>query len=160
MTERLAYVMGVDPGPIPGIVAAHYIDGLRAADPTVIQCNHQIAPFIVEELLGEAARVPRLLALETFRVSGRSARCSTPKAGELTRNLLGALIELARRLDIRVVERTASDVKPFATDDRLRKAGLYVPTEGMRHARDGARHHLFAAIRDGIIPDPLSRRER
>jgi hypothetical protein len=49
-------------------------------------------------------------------------------------------------------------VKPWATDTRLAAAGLMEPTTGMRHARDAARHALFAAVKTYGLPDPLSAR--
>jgi hypothetical protein len=48
-------------------------------------------------------------------------------------------------------------VKPWATDERLEAAGLLDLTKGMRHARDAARHALFTAVKDGGVPDPLSK---
>ena len=39
-------------------------------------------------------------------------------------------------------------------------AGLLEPTKQLRHARDAARHALFAAVADCGIPDPLSRKAR
>jgi hypothetical protein len=38
------------------------------------------------------------------------------------------------------------------------KSGLYTPTKNMPHARDAAKHALYAAVRYGFLRDPLSQR--
>ena len=54
--------------------------------------------------------------------------------------------------------RPAATVKPWATDERLKKAGLLAVCHGMPHAADAMRHLLYRAVRDAGVPDPLSRR--
>jgi hypothetical protein len=86
----------------------------------------------------------------------------------VTRDLIGTLQEVWEEHDstaegrrgARWFQRPAAHVKPWATDERLEAAGLLEATKGMRHARDAARHALFAACKDGGIPDPLSKRSR
>lgn len=53
----------------------------------------------------------------------------------------------------------AQRCKTWATDRRLTSAGLMNVTAGQRHARDGGRPALYAAVHDCGLPDPqLSRR--
>ncbi len=163
-------VIGVDPGPVPGIVVLDLdvlMDGsgrwLREV--AALQCTANVAPYVVEALLlehGDAA----LVAAEQFVVSGKSARVSNARDSAVTRDLVGALqqvVEAHHRGPVSgrtgiFVQRPAGQVKPWATEMRLAKAGLLEPTKAMRHARDAARHALFAAVRDGGLPDPLSSR--
>lgn len=156
------FVIGVDPGPTTGVAALHISDGRLFPGPHVVQCDHQTAPLVVQALLRSCNNARGVLAIERFVVRGRAARSANAAAGEITRNLIGVMQAQAPTpsLDIRVVQRAAGEVKPWATDARLTAAGLLAPTKGMSHARDAARHALFAAVRDAGLPDPLSRHNR
>jgi hypothetical protein len=108
-------------------------------------------------------REPIVVAIEKFVVRRRAAASSTAAAGATTRDLVGQLeataLDVRRRTaEVRVVLRSAAEVKPWATDTRLEAAGLLSACTGMRHARDAARHALFAAVKDAGAPDPLSRK--
>lgn len=157
-------VIGVDPGPVPGIVVLHIGNG-RVQRVDAVQCTVSIAPLLVARLLDapdgpDAAARPALLAVERFVVGRASMRSGS--AGAVTHNLVGQLQALAddshRTVEVTYVQRSASEVKPWATEMRLASAGLLEPTKGMQHARDAAKHALFAAVHAGAIPDPLSKR--
>jgi hypothetical protein len=156
-------VIGIDPGPAPGIVALHdTTTTTRRPVASVIQCDYVSCVLFVSALLSTvdtdaAGRLP-ILAVEQFVVGPRAARSRTPAAGVATRDLIGAL----RRefADVAVQLRPAARVKPWATDARLAAAGLLDVTRGMPHARDAARHALYAAVRNRLMPDPLSRKVR
>lgn len=163
MTEPASYrtyqhFIGVDPGPIPGIVVlTPWDNGELAAD--VIQCSQGIASTLIDNLLREYHEHDQdaLVAVERFVVGRGSMRAAG--AGEQTRDLIGQIQRVVSfRSTSAFVKRSASAVKPWATDLRLDAAGLLEATKGMRHARDAARHALFAAVRDGGLPDPLSRK--
>jgi hypothetical protein len=158
--------IGVDPGPTPGIVALRWSGGLLQAA-HVVQCDHGIAPSIVTWLLAEDTH-PELRAVvqtERFvvgRGSGKSGR-----AGAVTRDLVGAIErEVAFHshsvtgCPAATIQENASRVKAWATDIRLAQLELLEPTKGMAHARDGARHALFASVNHGRVPDPLSKHSR
>lgn len=151
---RAGIFIGVDPGPTPGI-AVLVVWGNGTVTSDVVQCTAPVAGTIVRGFI-EAAQLPVTLAVERFVVGRASMRSSA--AGAITRDLVGQLQQIAREGDVAYVERSASEVKPWATDDRLAWVRLLEPTKGMRHARDGARHALFAAVKDGGLPDPLSKR--
>jgi hypothetical protein len=154
-------VIGVDPGPTPGIVALRGTN--RAAHPSVIQCNHHSTVPIIGCLLStmdtsEPGRQP-ILAVERFVVGPRAARSRTASAGATTRDLIAAIHhEFAEQAQVET--RPAAAVKPWATDTRLAAAGLLEATRGMPHARDAARHALYAAVHAHLLPDPLSTRTR
>lgn len=152
-------VIGVDPGPIPGVVVLTFTAERRllAADP--IQCTARLLPGILSWLLTD--RSPTMVAVEAFVVGHRAARSSTPHAGSVTRQAITEVHRVSGFAGVPVLQRSAVQVKPWATDARLDAAGvdggLLEATKGMRHARDAARHALFAAVHDGGFPDPLSK---
>jgi len=165
MVEPAAYrvfqhFIGVDPGPIPGFV--HLARRGRHLEVDVLQCSARVAPSVLYMLLQDCrtslGQAPALVQIERFVVGRRSSRSSTAGAGEQTRDLVGRLQREAEQQDnVAIRLRSAAQVKPWATDARLEAAGLLDATKGMRHARDAARHALFAAVHDGGLPDPLSK---
>lgn len=145
-------VIGVDPGLTTGIARLD-LDAFRA--PQLAQVTPELVTDIVEVLIGAQDPAEVVLAVEQFVVGPRAARSSTPAAGRATRELIAALQQEFPGRGVHVVLRAAAQVKPWATDTRLRAAGLVV-VKGMPHALDAARHALFAAVRDCGLPDPLS----
>lgn len=156
-------ILGIDPGPVPGFVVLWTGDG-RVSSVDVIQCTHQVAATVFNGLLKDHG--PMIVQVERFVVGRSSMRSAGP--GEVTRNLIGNFQRLVTEHNaaarttgygpVSLLERSASQVKPWATDTRLEAAGLLAVTKGMRHAKDAARHALFAAVKDGGLPDPLSTR--
>lgn len=152
MTAQL--IIGVDPGVTTGIFAVTFLaSGALKRPPVALQVHHANAVETVHELLQSIDYLTEpLLAIEGFVVSGRASRSSSAHAAKITQELIGQL--MARH--VRTVIRPAATVKPWATDKRLEAAGLLAATEGMRHARDAARHALYAAVHQGVARDPLS----
>lgn len=142
------YIVGVDPGLTTGICVLDLGD----MSALLVQATPEAVMPILRALTAEG--VVSVLAVERFVVGPRAARSSTPHAGRVTRELIETLRDW--ELPDRVVLRSAAEVKPWAVDDRLARAGLHV--KGMPHARDAARHALYAAVRECGAPDPLSRR--
>lgn len=158
-------VVGIDPGPTTGIAVLRWRDtGARPefeAIDTVLQCDANSAPTLLDHLLRRydlTDRGPVSMAIEKFVIS-RHAKASAT-AGAVTRDLVGALIQVARSADVPVHQRSAAEVKPWANDRRLATCGLLEPTKAMPHARDAARHALFSACGVLGVPDPLSKRAR
>jgi hypothetical protein len=148
-------VVGVDPGPTPGVCVLG--TGYHAdAVPAVFQCNAPSVGWLVQTMLALRGDLRAVLAIERFIVGMRSARSAHAGAGELTRSMIGELTTLGHLAGAQVVFRPAADVMPWATDKRLKAAGLLEPTKALPHARAAARHALYAAVRDGGLPDPLS----
>ena len=151
-------VLGVDPGPVPGVALRRPLGDLE-----VLQVSPGTLELVVRALVADAPPAPyggpnAVLAVEKFVVGRRATRSATPAAGALTRNQIGALEALARELGIPVFLRSASEVKPWSTDARLDAVGALI--KGMTHGRDAARHALFCSVHDCGYPDPLSRSPR
>jgi hypothetical protein len=150
------FVIGIDPGPVTGIVAFQCRHGESDIIRPMILETHadSVAIFLGHILAGTADdRVQRLIAIERFVVGSRAARSATAAAGQMTRTAIGEMLDVARGLPC--VLRSAAEVKPWATDARLKRAALFDVTSRMTHARDAARHALFAAVRDCGLIDPL-----
>ncbi|SOD72748.1 hypothetical protein SAMN05892883_2094 [Jatrophihabitans sp. GAS493] len=147
-------VVGADPGMTTGLFHFTVEDG-TITHPVAIQIHgHEGVVPLVRCLISR--REPGdglLLAVEQFIVGGRAHRSSTPGAGKITRDLIGALLDL----DTDAVVHPAGHVKPWATDRMLEAAGLLKPCDQMRHAKDAARHALFAAVAGGLVRNPLSK---
>ncbi|HEY2086412.1 MAG TPA: hypothetical protein VGH54_10370 [Mycobacterium sp.] len=152
MTSTL--VIGIDPGPTTGIVALLFSDVDAMSDPVILQCDHYSTMFFADVIAhGFMQPTKTIVAVEQFVVGPRSGRSGSAEAGRITRNLIGAL---SAEFGDDVVLRAAGQVKPWATDRKLAAAGLLDPTAGMGHARDAARHALYAAVQSGFR-DPMSK---
>jgi len=157
MTPLRTYIVGIDPGRVTGIAGLSVFDG-ELTGHSLIQCSHDVPRWLVGHMLDSAQPVDRLvLAVERFVVRARAGRSSDAAAGEITRDLIGALGAIGQAHGATVYLRSASDVKPWCTDKRLEAAGVN-KFSTMRHAADAARHALFAAVKDCGLPDPLSNR--
>lgn len=151
------YILGIDPGPTTGIVGLFIMPPrqLWYHQPDIVQCNAHAAPGIVGHLLRTGPMEPDtqlVVAIERF-VVGRGSMVSG-SAGEVTRDLIGYVEHTAAEVGARVITRSAAAVKPWASAKRLMHAGLFSEVGG--HARDAARHVLFAACADYGHADPLS----
>lgn len=159
MTATSLRVIGVDPGTTTGLTEVRYV---AVGTPVVRRQSVvavQIPPgHVGDVLLAHLEGEPGLLAVERFVIARGSMRGGAHARG--TAELVGDIAAYGERHGWTVVLRNASQVKAWATDARLDRAGLLEACKGMRHARDAARHALFAAVHDGAIPDPLSKEWR
>jgi hypothetical protein len=148
--------IGVDPGPTPGVVAIHHGPPIRTQ---LFQCDASSVLWLVQALLQRSAadKLSINLQIERFVVGPRAHRSSAAEAGRQTRDMIGILAAVDRWTGVHVVQRSAAEVFPWASDARLSRIGLYVATKGMQHARAAARHALYTAVRDGGLTDPMSR---
>lgn len=142
----MTYIIGIDPGPIVGACL------LRLPPPGGRDWHAEIAQITPSGLwaliAGWIEAYPiNAVAAERFVVGHRAARVNDPGASQAARDVLGGL-QLAVPHSVHRIQRSAAEIKPWATDARLDAAGLLAPTKGMRHARDAARHALFSACRD------------
>lgn len=152
------YIVGIDPGPVIGVVRLwlEYGHGpTRVLETEAAQVTPRLLTVTLAALMdGDRAAI----AVERFVVGPRAARSSTPAGGADAREVVRLVTDWAAQSSLLCHARSAAEVKPWATDVRLDAAGLLAPTTGMRHARDAARHALFAACKTYGLPDPLSTR--
>ena len=137
-----ARIIGIDPGPKPGLVVLTTYAGRI----TAVTKLDGPAP----DLSGLDAQLARasLVSMERF-VIGRGTARKTKAGTAATIEQVGRLREGCSRAGVRLVEHPAGVVKPWATDDRLRAYGCYVTGN---HHRDAVRHALYAAVRAGYLP--------
>lgn len=136
-------VLGIDPGPTPGVV--------------LLKCKRGELPHMVQfhgysmEQLVQLVQGADIVAVERFIVSpgtGRKTRGATPATMAMAHELAEAAKRHGRPLQYAV----AGQVKPWATDARLKAWGLYDDTKGKGgHHRDAARHALYAAVKRGAL---------
>lgn len=152
--------IGIDPGPTPGFGLLIWSEETgRLVRAELVQCSRLLAPVVLDALISCCpSGGPIYVQAETFVVGRRAGKLKTPKGGKAARELGAELQAGATPLThgSQWRERTASIVKGWATTDRLAKAGLLELSAGSIHARDGLRHALFTACRDGGLTDPLS----
>lgn len=149
-------IIGIDPGPTPGLCELRFDVYGALTYAAHYQCSANAAPTLLASLITGPVEVH--IQIERFVVGRRATRSTNADAGALTRDLIGQLQQVAADHPISgtLALRTAAEVKAWATVPRMSAAMLWVPTTGMPHARDAARHALFCATRNGA-PDPLSK---
>jgi len=150
----VSWIVGVDPGPTPGVAALLIDGGLIHA--RILTQDLDVSGLC--DLLDEGLSDVDVLAVERFIISPLAARGNAPRAGRATRDMVAALAAWADDRGVRYLERSAAEVKPWATDARLNAVGLLDATKGVPHARDAARHALYAAVKGFWMRDPLSKR--
>jgi hypothetical protein len=159
---QVVSAIGIDPGPTTGICFMEFIEGGKYPLPehniTLIQANAGTALRVTEAYLaqfyGDERIIKRVAGVEAF-VTGQSAGTRGRNA-DLTRQYVMKFAEMLELFGYYVKIRKAGDVKPWATDKRLLRAGVPKLPDSMRHSGDGARHCLFAAVKDAGMRDPLA----
>ena len=150
--------IGMDPGPTPGLVKLVYAEA-KLIQVNVVQCSLNCALDVLNLwLAAHVADTEVYVGVERFVIGNGSYRSGS--AGARTRDLVGSALVSAQTHGAIGVQRSAVEVKAWATDMRLSAAGLTPHVKGMTHARDAARHALYTACKDGAVPDPLSKRGR
>ncbi|HEY3691282.1 MAG TPA: hypothetical protein VGL46_13400 [Pseudonocardiaceae bacterium] len=148
-------VLGIDPGGTTGFCLLWHDNDTYGRQ----LWQQKITPKELSELLGKlvgeyrAAGIDLVVACEGFVVGRRAARSKHQQGGQLARDLIGAVKGAA----VPAVYRSANQVKLWATDRRM---ALLFPDgadvfRGKGHAKDGARHALYAAVVDLHWPDPM-----
>lgn len=159
---EIVSVVGIDPGKTTGICLMEYVDGQPYPIPecniTLFQVYHSNALRVLEAYLAhfyaDERIVKRFAGVEKFE-TGASAG-TRGKSADLTRQFEIKFVEMLQLFGYYTKIRKAGDVKPWATDKRLERAGLPKPTTDTRHQSDGGRHCLFAAVNDAHMKDPLA----
>jgi hypothetical protein len=148
-------VIGIDPGPVTGLAVLEWGDvPLQWTVSQVAASSSGVLLARVRATLldWQAGDSNVLVAAEDYVITNRTVRTAGRGAQKITNGLASWLsMEGA-------VMRSPGQVKPWASDERLRRAGVMDILQGMRHARDAARHALYAACHDRGLPDPLGRK--
>jgi hypothetical protein len=151
--------VGIDPGYTVGICRLLWSD---AFDPpllarrVLLAADADSAEYILHRLLDEehdSQITQRFCGVEKW----------APGAGggaeaKVTRQLVMELTEVMQEMGYKVHLRTASEVKPWASDKRIKAAGvkgLSSVNGKSRDAYDGARQALYVSHWDAKLPDPL-----
>lgn len=151
--------LGIDPGPVPGMFLAIWEPGKREAVMTrAFQCDAAGAGGLLSMILAVYGEMITCGQVEEFRtLHGAGTRGAH---ASVTRQQVITLSALAAERGVIIHVRHSSAVFPWATDKRLKAAGLYEATTALKDARAASRHALFVAVHDGGLPDPLSSRWR
>lgn len=166
VSEIQAIVIGIDPGESVGVVALGYTNDHDGADghwqrmgiPLIFQCHHQSLNILLRSVILSWQSVPIIVSHERYVANLRAAKSKKASAGQITRDINGAMRDLPSTFHhVRVVEHTAAQVKSWCTPEKLAAAGLVLPPK-MCHAQDGGAQALYAATYDLGAPDPLSKR--
>lgn len=148
--------IGIDPGVTSGICVLEYDMNRSLVTPILMQVNEAGFTPILNFLL--SSRQGAVVAIEKF-VTGNSAG-TKGKNADVTRELVTVANTLGELAHCHTVIRQASDVKLWASDKRLQKAGILTDSNrtSVRHSLDAGRHALYAAVADLHMPDPLARK--
>jgi hypothetical protein len=155
-------IVGIDPGPRPGLCALRFNTAkIRCATPVILQCYPASAAItMLKSILPRDVKLI-ILSYELWIPSNKAGKLATPSAAIATGKMCARLDALPTEDDRIVVKHhSAAQVKPWATIERMEKAGLELITKGMTHARDGGKQALFCAVHSAGVPDPLSRKHR
>ena len=149
--------LGIDPGGTSGLFLGAWRTGERKPYLTrAWQCDMAATPELLGWILDHYTQIDAV-QVEAFDARERSRKMRGFSASNMHK-LIADLVTICHGAGVAVVTRPPAPVKAWATDDRLRDAGLYKLTAGKPHARDAARHALYAAVRDLGLRDPKSAR--
>lgn len=159
--EQFICALGGDPGGANGLFLAGWstVPGNSRA-PLIMRAwvaSREGAAELAGWVLSEYGYLIMAAGLEQFD-NRRRSRAMRGFSATAMHELTGELAAVITGAGITVTVRPPALVKPWATDRRLEAAGLMSATAGMpAHARDAARHCLYAACHDLGLRDPLSR---
>lgn len=141
----LQLIIGVDPGPTPGVVALLCSGGQL----------DKVATFTTPEdalSFAEGLPVRPWVAVERFIVGRGTARKT--RAGSMeTVTMAETVREAVKARGWPLQFLPAGSVKPVVTDARLKRYGAWPFLRGP-HQRDAARHALFMGLKHGAL-DPF-----
>lgn len=133
-------IMTIDPGPSTGLSLwdSDSGDGPFAT----------ILPRVeAEDFVAERIPAVDVVIIEIFVISQGTIKKS--RAGAESIEMIGMTRYLCRINDTPLLESRPADVMRFATDEKLKRIGWYVP--GPDHARDALRHLLTFAAERGLV---------
>lgn len=156
--EGVICTLGGDPGDTAGLFMGWWSRAARKlTDYRSWQCASNGALELLRWVLDDWGHAIDAAGIEDFRSGPKAGRLHGTKASS-TASSVTAMASMLAGAGIAVSVRPAGTVKTWATDSRLKAAGLIEATSGMpKHARDAARQSLFTACSDLGLRDPLSK---
>jgi hypothetical protein len=157
---RAIHVLGADPGPTTGIVVLSWYSLALAKPPytRAYQVNADAAPALLEWILATHTGGDAWTSggIEAYVRGNRSSRTKKADDSGVTIKLVHTLTGIASGHGLDLGARSASTVKTWATDKRMKAAGLedLIPKK-MLDAWSAGQHGLFSACSDSGIGDPL-----
>lgn len=156
-------VVGIDPGPRPGVFALRYSPPeehdvrRRTAAPVLFECNADAMILLLRAILPSDVRLI-IISYEIYVVGNRSSKVKASGDNATTVRMCGQIQGL-NYADSRIAikRHPAAQVMPWASLERLERAGIEGLTKGMPHVRSAAKHALYAAVHDAGVIDPLSK---
>jgi hypothetical protein len=138
------YVLAVDPGGTTGMVLW---DMLYQGVVYVLELPHVDVGFMLEQLI-ETYRPD--VVCESFTITANTVSNSQ---APWSLKQLGVAEYLAAKYHVLYVEQLPVTAKKFATNERLKNLGLYIPGKG--HATDAVRHLVIYLVSQGWWDDRL-----
>ena len=149
--------VGIDPGITSGVFVVETVNETTwrtsAAQFKETKNNLGVVPY-VSALMKGREKGTTLLAIEKFIVSNRTAMSRNGRSRTASLDLISVL----GTVNATTSTNSAATVKTWANNERLEALGWINETRGMPHARDAARHVLYALVKFGGWPDPLRRK--
>lgn len=150
-------VIGLDPGPIPGIVTLHWLShpGWVLDAVHAYQCGAATAAKLLALLLDEYGDDWAAAGIERYVDTGNLK--SKRDHGGVTVRQERELTAVAAEHGVRPGCLPAATVKTWASARRMKESGVWpaIPAK-LEHARSAAQVALYWAVRNGGVPDPLS----
>jgi hypothetical protein len=157
---RTAYVLGIDTGPTSAITLLELEWATGKLGARVFACSAGAAEWLLRALLDdiEDRCGPGEIRGGIEGIAPGNGPGMRVKTGKTTRDLVEDLAGVCAGYGVPLTARYASVAKTWATDTRLRAAGLYQLTGKSPDMRDSARHGLLEACQNCGWPDPISHR--
>lgn len=135
--SRLGWILTLDPGETTGWSSWHEGELVEVGQEVTGQNPGLMAEFI--KAMDEQLVISRIV-YEEYRI--RSSTFKTHVGSPVvTIQHIGAIKVAADMLDIPIYAQTPGMAKGFATDQKLKRWGLY--QTGMKHANDAVRHGIY-----------------
>ena len=141
-------ILAIDPGKTTGLALLSSAHGSLSDR---VRAWYEPYEDAIDTCTGHATFVD-VIVMEDFIISERTLRTGTAnwrRGMEL--EFIGVMRWMCRRNDTNFVLQTPAKAKTFATDQKLKAAGLWTP--GLDHPRDATRHLLTYLVGQRLI-DP------
>ena len=158
---QIAYVLGIDPGAgATGICLLELEWATGQLGARVFACSASAAEWLLRAILDDTEERcgPGQIRGGIEGIAPGNGPGMRVKTGKVTRDLVTDLAGVCAEYGVPLTTRYASVAKTWATDTRLKAAGLYQLTGKSPDMRDSARHGLLEACQNCGWPDPISRR--